>query len=72
MSRFFDLVSNAARNMQAYQPATPPRASVAVAEPRLARLDSNENPYGPSLRAMEAMRAALTAGHCYPDDDCAE
>jgi len=69
MSRFFDLVSNAARNMQAYQPG-PLRP--AVAERRLARLDSNENPYGPSLRAMEAMRAALTATNCYPDDDCTD
>jgi histidinol-phosphate aminotransferase len=72
MSRFFDLVSNAARNMQAHQPALPVRPTAAVAEPRLVRLDSNENPYGPSLRAMEATRGALAASNCYPDDDCTE
>lgn len=34
------------------------------------RLDSNENPLGPSPLAVEAMRAALETSHFYPDDDC--
>ncbi len=32
------------------------------------RLDSNENPYGPSKRAQEAMVAARTIAARYPDD----
>ena len=34
------------------------------------RLDSNENPLGPSPLALEAMRRALAEAHTYPDNDC--
>lgn len=67
MSRFFDLVSKPVRDMGDYLPLRP---ATAEAEPRLVRLDSNENPFGPSPRAMEAMRAALAAVNSYPEDDC--
>jgi len=70
MSRFFDLVSKPAREMGSYLASTPSRA--ADAQPRLIKLDSNENPFGPSPRALEAMRLALAAAHSYPDDDCTE
>jgi histidinol-phosphate aminotransferase len=72
MSRFFDLVSKAARNMESYAPSPPPRQTPAETQPRLIKLDSNENPYGPSPRAVEAMRMALSAAHSYPEDDCTE
>lgn len=36
----------------------------------LIRLDSNENPFGPSARAVEALRLSLEGLHAYPDDDC--
>jgi hypothetical protein len=39
---------------------------------QLIKLDSNENPFGPSARAVEAMRSALSAANSYPDDDCGE
>src|SRR5580700_11009560 len=69
MSRFFDIVSKPARNMGAATlssstPATVERRS------RLIRLDSNENPFGPSARALDAMRNALGTANSYPDDDC--
>jgi histidinol-phosphate aminotransferase len=35
----------------------------------LIKLDSNENPFGPSPLAVEAMQAALAACGSYPDDD---
>ena len=69
MSRFFDLVSKPAREMEGYTPA--PQGQV-DAQPRIIRLDSNENPYGPSPRATEAMMLALSGAHSYPDDDCTE
>jgi histidinol-phosphate aminotransferase len=72
MSRFFDLVSKPAREMGGYLPSAPPRQAPADTQPRLIRLDSNENPYGPSPGAMEAMRVALAAAHSYPEDDCTE
>lgn len=72
MSRFFDLVSKPAREMSGYLPSAPPRQSFSDAQPRLIKLDSNENPFGPSPRALEAMLSAVSVAHSYPDDDCAE
>jgi histidinol-phosphate aminotransferase len=71
MSRFFDLVSKPAREMGSYIPGALPRQA-ADARPRIIKLDSNENPFGPSPRALEAMRLAMATAHSYPDDDCAE
>jgi histidinol-phosphate aminotransferase len=69
MSRFFDLISKTARDLGATKvhnttPAALERRS------RLIKLDSNENPYGPSARAVEAMKSALSTANSYPDDDC--
>ena len=72
MSRFFDLVSKPAREMEGYQPGAPAPLGLAEIQPRLIRLDSNENPFGPSPQAVEAMVLELTAVHSYPDDDCTE
>jgi histidinol-phosphate aminotransferase len=71
MSRFFDLVSKPAREMSSYLPSAP-RQAPAETQPRLIKLDSNENPFGPSPRAIEAMRSALALANSYPDDDCTE
>jgi len=69
MSRFFDLVSGPARNLGTTSgPSTTPAAR--ERRSRLIKLDSNENPFGPSARATEAMRGALAAVNSYPDDDC--
>jgi histidinol-phosphate aminotransferase len=69
MSRFFDIVSKPARRMGT---ANPPSVTLATLRRRtqLIRLDSNENPFGPSERALEAMRSALGTANSYPDDDC--
>jgi histidinol-phosphate aminotransferase len=68
MSRFLDLVTKPAREMGGYEPGIPTRS--VTTEPNLIRLDSNENPLGPSPRAIEAMRRALGEAHAYPDNDC--
>jgi histidinol-phosphate aminotransferase len=69
MSRFFDLVSKPARDMGATNaPSTTPAAL--ERRSRLIKLDSNENPFGPSARALDAMRSALSTANLYPDDDC--
>src|SRR2546423_931123 len=70
MSRFFDLVSKPAREMGGYLQGAPPSQS--DAQPRLIKLDSNENPYGPSPAALHAMRLGLAKAHIYPDHDCSE
>ena len=73
MSRFFDLVSKPAREMGGFFPAPPPRLAYADHhKTQLIKLDSNENPFGPSPNVIEAMHAAVAAASFYPDDDCAE
>lgn len=72
MSRFFDLVSKPVRDMGDYFPTLPARQAVAEIQPRLVALDSNENPFGPSPRAVQAMQAAIASANSYPEDDCTE
>lgn len=72
MSRFSDLLSPGARELSQHSPPPPRSQSSAGSQPRLIRLDSNENPLGPSPRAVEALRFALANAHLYPDDDCSE
>jgi histidinol-phosphate aminotransferase len=71
MSRFFDLVSKPARDMGT---TNAPNAAPAAKErrPQHIKLDSNESPFGPSARAMDAMRRALNTANFYPDDDCSQ
>src|SRR5215472_7945117 len=71
MSRFLDLVSQPAREMAVYSPPLPQQAPT-EAHPHIIRLDSNENPFGPSPRAIEAMKAAVLSANLYPDDDCTQ
>ena len=71
MSRFFDLVSKPVREMGGYVPSAPAKPSPSE-QLRLINLDSNENPFGPSPRAVEAMNAALTSANSYPEDDCTQ
>jgi histidinol-phosphate aminotransferase len=70
MSRFSDLVSKPAREIGSYSLDSSNEATRAGTAPRRVRLDSNENPFGPSPRAIEAMRAELSGAHRYPDNDC--
>ncbi len=72
MSRFFDLVSKPARDMGAYMPGPPTAAPAVNTRPRPISLDSNENPYGPSPRAIQAMQSMLGSSGFYPEDDCTE
>lgn len=58
--------------MPGYQPQAPAKSPSADAMPRIICLDSNENPFGPSPRAIEAMHLALSAANRYPDDDGTE
>jgi len=72
MSRFFDLVSKPAREMGSYLPGTAPRPQSPSLQRPLIKLDSNENPFGPSPHALNAMRHTMAAASSYPDDDGAE
>ncbi|MGA7928480.1 MAG: histidinol-phosphate transaminase [Candidatus Sulfotelmatobacter sp.] len=71
MSRFFDIVSKTARDLGTMNASSTTPAAL-ERRSRLIKLDSNENPFGPSARAVDAMRAVLNAANFYPDDDCSQ
>jgi len=43
-----------------------------LVQPAFIRLDSNENPLGPSPKAIAAMQQGLASANSYPDNDCTE
>ncbi len=58
------------RHLPVYQPGRPIEEvarELGLSPDGIIKLASNENPLGPSPRALEAMRAALTQQHLYPD-----
>ena len=62
------LVADNIESLKPYQPGKP----IEELERELGitgsiKLASNENPLGPSPRAVEAMRQAATESHIYPD-----
>jgi histidinol-phosphate aminotransferase len=63
MDRFFDLVTESARSAGPNAKTTPDQSS------GLVKLNANESVYGPSPKAMAAMRTALDTCHLYPDND---
>jgi histidinol-phosphate aminotransferase len=70
MSSIWDLANPQFRDLPVYEPGKPieetARELGAQAE-EIVKLASNENPLGPSPKALAAMRAALDSGHRYPD-----
>ena len=72
MSRFYDQVTDHVRTLGRYAPGKPIRQAEQESGVTCIKLASNENPFGPSPRAVEAMRRALAETHFYPDDDAPE
>src|SRR5579863_1389325 len=72
MSRFFDLVSKPGRGPSSVPLNPPQRSAPANGRPLPINLDSNENPFGPSPRALQAMQSVLASASSYPEDDCTE
>jgi len=70
MSSIWDLANLQLRDLPVYEPGKPieETARELGAHPdEIIKLASNENPLGPSPKALAAMRAALDAAHLYPD-----
>ena len=73
MSDFEQFIPAHIRAIKAYSPGKPLRDAERETSFRpIIKLASNENPFGPSPRALEAMRAAAAHGNFYPDNDAAE
>jgi histidinol-phosphate aminotransferase len=69
MGRFDDLVNDAARASGQHAISKSSTSALPERDATLLRLNANESAYGPSPKAVAAMRAALESSHFYPDDD---
>lgn len=68
MGRFNDLVNDAARALGQHTVSKSSTSALPERDASLLRLNANESAYGPSPKAVTAMRAALESSHFYPDD----
>lgn len=68
MTRFSDLLADHVRYLDLKVPSKP-QPSSGQRIPRRIKLAANESPYGPSPKALSAMRDAVQNSHLYPDDD---
>jgi histidinol-phosphate aminotransferase len=70
MISIWELANPQLREITVYQPGKPIEETareLGLDSDAIIKLASNENPLGPSPKAMEAMRDALETGHLYPD-----
>jgi histidinol-phosphate aminotransferase len=70
MSSIWNLAHPWLRDLVAYEPGKPIEdvaRELGLRPADIIKLASNENPLGPSPRALEAMRAMLERSHFYPD-----
>jgi len=67
MNKFENLIPDFVKALGPYVPGKPVRQAERESGVSCIKMASNENPFGPSLRALEAMRAAAAGAHLYPD-----
>jgi len=70
MISIWDLANAQLREIAVYEPGKPIEETareLGLDASAIVKLASNENPLGPSPKAMEVMRDALEKGHLYPD-----
>src|SRR5437762_1054179 len=70
MTSIWDLANPQLRNLAVYEPGKPieETARELVVDPsKIIKLASNENPLGPSPKAVAAVKTALPLANLYPD-----
>ncbi|MDQ6809091.1 MAG: histidinol-phosphate transaminase [Verrucomicrobiota bacterium] len=70
MKSIWEIANPQLRDLAVYQPGKPIEETareLGVDAQRIIKLASNENPLGPSPKAVAAMRAALASAQLYPD-----
>ena len=72
MAGFDELVPEHVRKLGRYVPGKPLREAERESGVRCIKLASNENPFGPSPRAIDAMRGAAPHANFYPDNQNSE
>jgi len=72
MSDFSRFVPEHVRNLSGYTPGKSLRQAQQESHVNCIKMASNENPFGPSPKAVEAMQAVLAESNFYPDNDAIE
>ena len=72
MTDFSKLVPAHVRKLATYKPGKPRRQAELESGMRCVKMASNENPFGPSPLAMEAIRTAAQEVNFYPDNGVTE
>jgi histidinol-phosphate aminotransferase len=72
MSDFSQFVPEHVRNLSRYTPGKSLRQAQQESHVNCVKMASNENPFGPSPKAVEAMQAVLAESNFYPDNDAIE
>ncbi len=72
MGKFAEIVPERVRALAPYVPGKPIQKAEAESGVKMIKLGSNENPFGPSPKAIQAMEAAAHGVHLYPDNDMVE
>jgi histidinol-phosphate aminotransferase len=67
-----DQIPEHIRALAGYVPGKPMRQAQRESGVRMIKLASNENPFGPSPLAIEAIRSAAAEVNVYPDNDASE
>jgi histidinol-phosphate aminotransferase len=70
MTSIWELANPQLRDIAVYEPGKPIEETareLGIESDGIIKLASNENPLGPSPKAVQAMRAALENAHLYPD-----
>ena len=69
MSDYSQFVPEHVRNLSGYTPGKSRRQAQEESHVNCVKMASNENPFGPSPKAVQAMQAALAESNFYPDND---
>jgi histidinol-phosphate aminotransferase len=72
MSDYSQFVPEYIRNLSGYMPGKSPRQAQQESHVNCIKMASNENPFGPSPKAVQAMQAVLAESNFYPDNDAIE
>jgi histidinol-phosphate aminotransferase len=72
MSEYSQLVPEHVRNLGGYTPGKSRRQAQQESRVTCIKMASNENPFGPSPKAVAAMQAVLGETNFYPDNDTSE
>ena len=72
MTDFSELVPEHVRKLGGYAAGKSVRQAQRESRVTCIKMASNENPFGPSPRAVAAMRGVLDECNLYPDNDCGE